>query len=69
MESSQVRKLFLEALETSDDAETKEAFAAALREVPAGEYLCGCPWSGGIIPHFCPTHLQPVVFVIQGDRK
>jgi len=68
MDSNQVRKLFLDALENAD-VTTREEFAAVLSEVPSGQYLCGCPWSGGIIPHFCPTHLQPPVFVIQGDRK
>jgi hypothetical protein len=72
MDSNQVRGVFLELLvnlDGADAAETREEFALALRKIPSGKYLCGCDWSGGIIPHFCPRHHQPPVFVIQGERK
>jgi hypothetical protein len=23
---------------------------------PTGVYLCGCPWRGFFVPHFCPVH-------------
>jgi hypothetical protein len=49
--------------------ETAEAFAKALEEVPAGQYMCGCEWCGGIVPHYCPKHLQPVCFEIREPRK
>jgi hypothetical protein len=65
MECRQIRDLFLDALDQSRDETTKEEFAAAIREVPAGQYMCGCEWSGGIVPHYCPKHQQPVCFVIQ----
>lgn len=29
---------------------------------PNGTYLCGCPWVGQFIPHFCPVH--PGAFVV-----
>jgi hypothetical protein len=54
------------------DGNTGAALAETLKEVPldpslVGQYLCGCPWSGAIIPHFCPTHYQGPVFVIRGE--
>jgi hypothetical protein len=44
-------------------------FLDVFSEVPSGQYVCGCDWSGGIIPHYCPKHHQPPIFVIQGERQ
>jgi hypothetical protein len=54
--------------------DTAAALAEALKEIPAdpppsGTYVCGCPWDGAIIPHFCPKHHQPPIFEFRGPRK
>jgi hypothetical protein len=65
IDADKLAALLLEA--QNPETATAKEFTEALREIPSGKYLCGCDWSGGIIPHFCPTHHQPPVFVIQGD--
>jgi hypothetical protein len=57
--ADEVRKLLLIGLEPEEEP-----------PMPSGEYICGCPWAGYVIPHFCPVHPDAYpIFEIREPRS